>query len=164
MSIGELIMKRILKRSLIFFGVIFLVFIIIIIVMIAIGATIGSRLDKESKQYVDAATVRIISDWDKQELVKHASPELMAATNDKELDKLLDFYRKLGKLKQYKGSEGNATISVTTQHGKVISARYVATAEFEAGLAQIKIELIKHGDNWQIFGFHVDSKVFLDLQ
>ncbi len=44
----------------------------------------------------------------------------------------------------------------------MVSAEYVASADFEAGPAEIKMSLIKHGDQWQILGIHVNSKVFLE--
>ena len=38
-----------------------------------------------------------------------------------------------------------------------ITADYDAEATFEKGNATIHLTLIKHGDNWQIMGFHVNS-------
>ena len=151
-----------MKKVLIFLGAIFIIAIVIVVLGIIFVAIKGSKLDKESKQYVDAAIVSIISGWNKQELVERASPELMAVTNDDDLDKLFVLFQRLGKLKEYKGSEGQSNISVTTQHGKVISANYVAETEFDAGPAEIKVTLIKHGNNWQVLRFNVDSKIFLE--
>ena len=153
-----------MKKILVFFGAAFLVLIAIAIVSIIFVAVKGSRLDKQSKQYADTAIVVIVSDWNKQELVKRASPELMPATKDDDLNKLFVLFRRLGGLKEYTGSQGGANISLTTQHGKVVSANYVAKAEFDAGMAQIKVTLIKHGDEWQILRFNVDSKVFLEQE
>jgi hypothetical protein len=48
-------------------------------------------------------------------------------------------------------------MSATTQTGKVISAQYTAEATFQKGDATIKLGLIKHGDQWQILSFYVDS-------
>ena len=156
-----LVYSLIMKKSLIFLGAVFLILIVIAIVGTIFVVIKGSRLDKESKQYADAAIAAIVSGWNKQDLVERASPEFMAATKDDDLNKLFALFRRLGRLKKYKGSEGQANISVTTQHGKVITANYVAKAEFDAGKAKIKVNLIKHDDNWQILGFNVDSKVFL---
>lgn len=151
-----------MKKVLIAGGVVFLVLIVIAIVDITFVGIKGRALDKESKKYVDVAVPAIVSIWNKQELLGRASSEFMAAVKDEDLNKLFDLFRKLGKLKEYNGCEGQANISVTTQHGKVISAEYVASADFDAGPANIKVNLIKHGNNWQIIGFHVDSPVFLE--
>jgi hypothetical protein len=51
-------------------------------------------------------------------------------------------------------------MSVTTQSGKMTSAQYTAKATFEHGEAVIKLALIKHGDKWEVAGFHVDSSAF----
>jgi hypothetical protein len=63
----------------------------------------------------------------------------------------------LGRLQNYEGSKGQARITVTPQAGKVVSASYMAKALFEHGEANIEIGLIKHGDQWQIVRFKVDS-------
>ena len=153
-----------MKKFLIILGTVFLVLIIIAIVGFVLVASKGKRLDRESKQYVDEAIVSIVSGWEKQELIKRASPELMAAVNDDGLNKVFDLCQRLGNLKEYKGPEGQSNISLTTQHGKVITADYTAKADFDAGPAEIKVTLIKHGHNWQILKFNVDSKVFLEQQ
>lgn len=153
-----------MKKFLIILGTVFLILIIIAIVGFVLLASKGKRLDKESKQYVDEAIVSIVSGWEKQELIKRASPELMAAVNDDGLNKVFDLFQRLGNLKEYKGPEGQSNISLTTQHGKVITADYTAKADFDAGPAEIKVSLIKHGNNWQILKFNIDSKVFLEKQ
>jgi hypothetical protein len=151
-----------MRNIFIFLGITFLVLIVIGIVSLALVAIKAARLDKESKQYVDAMIPAIVSDWNKQKLLECASPELLASTKNDDLDKLFSLFQKLGRLREYKGSAGDANVSVTTQHGKVISANYVAKAEFDAGPAEINVALIKHGDNWQVLGFNVSSEIFLE--
>jgi len=48
-------------------------------------------------------------------------------------------------------------MSATTQTGKVISAQYTTKAAFEKGEATVTLGLIKHGDQWQILRFNVNS-------
>src|SRR5438874_7651380 len=95
---------------------------------IAIVAVKGNALDKESKQYADTAIRAIVSQWDILEIQSRASPEFKMAVKDDELEKLVKMFRRLGKLTAYNGAKGQATMSVTTQNGKVISAAYVASA------------------------------------
>jgi hypothetical protein len=71
-------------------------------------------------------------------------------------------FRQLGKLQAYNGAKGDAKLSVTTQNGKVISAAYFASADFDTGPAEIKISLIKHRDQWQLPGIQINSKVFME--
>ena len=40
--------------------------------------------------------------------------------------------------------------------------RSVGSVDFETGPAEIKMSLIKHGDQWQLLGININSKVFLD--
>jgi len=150
------------KKALMILGGVFLVLVVVVIAGIAIVAVKGSALDKECKQYVDAAVPAIASKWDITEIQKRASPEFKAAVKDEDLEKLIRMFRRLGKFKAYDSAKGEANISVTSEHGKVVSAEYVASADFEAGPAEIKMSLIKHGDQWQILGIHVNSKVFLE--
>jgi hypothetical protein len=153
-----------MKRLLIALGTIFLMIIIFGAIGIGIIAYKGTALDKESKDYVDSSVPAIVSAWDKQELLSRASPEFMQVVTSADLDKLYGMYRRLGKLKEYQGSEGQSNMSVTSQHGKVISAAYTTKATFDSGPATIKISIIKHGDKWQIIKLYVESEVFLQHQ
>lgn len=150
-----------MKKLLIILGVVFLAIIILAGVGIGISAVKGSTLDKESKRYVDSSVPAIASGWDEQELLRRASPEFMQATDKDGLDRLYVEFRKLGSLREYQGSEGQSYMSVTSEDGRSTTANYTAKAKFDAGSAVIKVALIKHGDQWQILGFHIDSDVFL---
>lgn len=147
-----------MKKILMFLGGVFLV-LIVVIVILAIKA---NALDKESKQYVDTVIPAITSDWNIKEVEDRASPEFKAAVNNEDLNKLFGMFRKLGKLKEYKGCKGDSNISLTTGQGKVITAAYVVNADFDTGPAEIYISLIKHGDLWQILGLRINSKVFFE--
>jgi hypothetical protein len=151
-----------MKKTLMILGGVFLVLLVLGVAGIAIVAVKGNALDKESKQYVDAAVPAIVSGWDITEIQNRASPELKVALKDGDLEKMVRMFRRLGKLKAYNGAKGDANISVTTQHGKVISAAYVASADFDTGPAEIKMSLIKHGNQWQLLGININSKVFLE--
>ena len=151
-----------MQRILIVMGIVFLSILIIIILMVFFVLTGGRRLDMQSKKYMDSANISIISAWNMQELIKRASPELKAATSDADLEKIFNLFRKLGGLKKYNGCEGGTNVSLSTQHGKIITAEYVAKAEFDNGSATITVKLIKHANNWQILGFNIDSKAFLE--
>jgi len=150
-----------MKKLLIVLGSIFLVIIIIVVIGIGVIAYKGTALDKESRDYVDSSVPAIVSAWDKQELLSRASPEFMQVVKSGDLDKLYGMYRRLGKLKEYQGSEGQSNMSVTSEQGKVISAAYTTKAIFDSGPASIKILIIKHGDKWQILKLYVESEVFL---
>ena len=151
-----------MKKILMVLGGIFAVLLFVGVIGIAIVAVKGNALDLESKQYVDGAIPAIVSAWEIKEIQNRASPEFKATVSDGDLEKLLRKFRKLGKLKAYQGATGQANMSVTTQNGKVISAAYAASAEFESGPAEIYLSLIKHGNLWQILGIRINSKLFLE--
>ncbi|WP_043356465.1 hypothetical protein [Cupriavidus basilensis] len=129
---------------------------------ISILAVKGSALDKESQEFANESILAVVSGWDADKLISRASPEFMSATNGRDLGKLFGWFRMLGKLKEYKGCKGHATISVTSQQGKVITAAYTGRGDFERGPAEINITLIKRGDRWQILGFRINSKLLFE--
>jgi hypothetical protein len=151
-----------MKNFLVILGGLFLAIIVIAAVGFAYVATTGSALDTESKAYAEAAIPAIIADWDGSELSKRESPEFAAVVSAADLDKLIQNFRRLGKLKQFNGVKGEAMLTAVPQHGSRITANYVGSAEFDTGPAQIDLGLIKHGDDWQILRFRVNSRAFLD--
>lgn len=151
-----------MKKILTIFGAVFLLLLIVSVIGFALLAKTGNALDKESKQYVDTVIPKITSTWNKQSLIEHASPEFMQSINSNDLDKLINIFQKLGKLKSYNGANGQANISVTPQNGKIITAAYSGKADFESGPAEIQVNLIKHGDKWQILGFRINSRALLE--
>lgn len=143
-------------------GGVFVGIIVLAVAGIAIVAAKGSGLDRESKEFVDAAIPDIVSQWNITEIENRASPEFKAAVTSEDLEKLVRMYRRLGKFRAYNGATGQARISVTPAQGKVISAAYIVSADFETGPAEIRMSLIKHGAQWQLLGISVNSKVFLE--
>jgi hypothetical protein len=145
------------KRFFIILGSIFLAIIMLGAIGIAFVAVRGNALDKESKTYADAAIPAIVTTWSEKELLDRASPELKQAVTTDQLDRLFRWVSGLGQLQKCEPSQGQALMSATTQTGKMISAQYTAKATFQKGEAAIKLGLIKHGNEWQILNFHVDS-------
>ena len=143
-------------------GGIFGLLIIVGIVGFSILAAKGSALDEESKAYVDDVTPKILANFSKETLFQYASDELKNSGTEEEFDKLFNWFGKLGKFIEYKDSNGQANMSVTTQNGKQITGYYVAQAEFENGPATIKVSTVKKGDDWQVNGFHINSMALVN--
>jgi len=141
-------------------GAMFLVTVVLGVGAFAFIAVKGPALDADSKRFADETIRAIVTQWDVAELEKRATPEFLAVAQKQHVDKLFLMFRRLGTLKDYKGSRGDATMSLTTQHGWVISAAYSGEAEFENGPATIHLRLIQREDQWQILRFEVNSKVF----
>lgn len=138
-------------------------FLTLLVIGLLIGAGIaflvvrGGALDKESKAYADAAIPAIVTNWSEKALIDRASPELMSSAPRQKFDQLFRWFGSLGRLQSAGPAEGESLMSVTTQAGRQITAHYTVKARFEKGDAAITLALIKHGDDWQISGFHVDS-------
>jgi hypothetical protein len=146
-----------MKKFLIVLGSIFLVIIILFAVGIAFVAVRGTRLDKESQAYADAAIPPIVGNWSEKALLDRASPEFKQVVTIDQLDRLFRWLSQLGRL-QNCPAKGQSLMSSTTQTGNRISADYDAEATFDKGKANIHLTLIKHGDAWQIAGFKVNSQ------
>lgn len=150
-----------MKKILIAFGILFLVLIIVGGGLISYFVYQGSKLDASSKAYVDENVPKIVSGWSAQNLIDRASPELLRAVTPIDAAKLFQKLSSLGSLRKYQGSKGQATFSYTSQDGKVISASYVAKADFAKGEAEINLKLIQHNGSWQVLSFYVNSPIFL---
>lgn len=147
-----------MKKMFTVLGGIFAVLLVGAVVGFFILNYFGTALDEESKSYVDANLPKILKNWDVGEFTKRASPELMVVAPKEKIEQLFHvFSEKLGSLKEYKGSNGQSNMSITTQEGKVITGAYIAEAIFEKAPATIQFRIIKHGDNWQVLEFRVNS-------
>lgn len=147
-----------MKKAIMILGYAFLVLLVLLAVATATIAVFGKRLDTESKAFVDAALPAIVSDWDVRELQKRASPEFDDAVDYDELEDDFETLSQLGRLEEYKGSAGDSNIAISLQYGCEITADYTANADFEAGSAEMRISLIKHGGTWQILDLEINPQ------
>ena len=144
-----------MKKVIMILGYIFLALIVVLLVGYGSLTVIGSRLDKESKAFVDAAIPAIISTWDIREIEKRASPEFNDDVDYDGLEQDFGVLQQLGNLVVYKGSTGDAHITLSLHYGYEITADYTASADFEAGATTMQMSLIKHGGKWQILDFKI---------
>ena len=129
-------------------------------------AYVGTKLDRESKAYVDEAVVDITTHWDKDAFMRRASPQLLQAIKPEELASFFVFYSSLGPLVAYQGSSGSSMLSTLVRAGRniagrIVSVRYMARATFQEGDADIQVTLVKIGNAWKLQGFRVDSPVLV---
>ena len=144
---------------------------IVVVALISLGAGayllfqhFGGHYDVESKAYVDRIIPLVCKDWNEGLVLQESSPELMKfIEKDKEkFDKLFVWFAdRLGPLKEYKGSQGEAVLSYTAKDGKILTGSYAVQADFEKGPADIQVRVVLHGDKWQILLFKVNSDRFL---
>jgi hypothetical protein len=139
------------------------VLLVLVAVLIGGAATffvrMGPKIDADSKAYVDATIPILVSDWNPKELTSRSSRELLAVANEAKLTDVYADFRKLGELKQYRGSKGEASLWFNMPTSVVTTAAYVATADFENGQAKIKMSLVWRDGRWQISELRIDSPV-----
>ncbi len=153
-------MKKILSIA----GGFFFVLILVVASFFGYATYQGRGLDASSKAYVETNVPPIISTWSKDELLKRSSPQLIEIINEnpEQLEQLFQKLAQLGALQTFGEVKGEATISITAQNGKVITASYMTTAKFENGEGQIAVRLIQSpSGQWQLLLFNVNSPIFL---
>jgi len=147
-----------MKKLFTILGVIFAVIIVVFIIAAAIFIPRTLKLDHEATAYIQDAVPKIVTNWNSQELVDRATPELMAATKSRDqVDRLFVMFRQLGSFKHLDKPEGTVVSSAYTGTGTVTVGSYKAHAEFEKGEARIEIQLRRVGDTWKINGFRIFS-------
>lgn len=116
----------------------------------------GDALDSESRAYMDQAVPAIANRWDKNELLERATPALRSVIKPEELAQLFSTFSRLGKMAEYRGASGEATMWLALNSGIAVSASYVARANFENGSATFRIGLRKLDGHWLINSFYVE--------
>lgn len=148
-----------MKKAFQILGIVFAVLLVLFGVLVGYAAYTGRNLDASSKQYIDAAVPAIVSNWSDKELIARSAPQLMQSTSPEQFEKMFKWFGTLGPMKKYCGSKGASNVFVTTQQGKIVSARYTACAQFEKGDATIEVSLLQGKDQaWAITGFRVNSR------
>jgi len=128
----------------------------------AVMASVGSALDKESKAFVDAAVPAIVSGWDVRELQKRASDEFNNSVDNAELERYFAILRKMGTLREYRGSTGEAQITLSFLNDVAITALYAASADCDEGAVDLQLSLIKQKGQWQILGIRITPRELTD--
>lgn len=142
-------------------GVIFIVLIVLFVGAITFTFFVGSKLKSEAKAYVDSTVPILVKDWDPNELKSRANKNMLANTNDSNLNNIYSVYKKLGKMTKYIGSNGNAIKMLNGPDGIKATAQYIITAQFENGIATITLGLFKVNESWEISSIYINSPLFL---
>jgi len=150
-----------MKKFLMVMGGIFCGLIVLFVVALIFAAIRGTGLDKESRAYADAAIPAIVTTWSEDAFFNRASPELEKLVSVGDADRLFKSFSQLGRLKHCEPAQGQSMTSAMLGQPRKTTAHYEAAAEFEKGEARVKLDLIKHGNQWQILGFHIDSPFFV---
>jgi hypothetical protein len=143
-------------------GVVFAVVIVVTIVIFVVFIPRALHLSDEASTYLDGEVPKIVQNWNSQELIDAASPELSAGINKGGgLDQMFTMFRQLGALKHLDQPSGGVRMGASTEHGSYTVGNFSISADFESGPAEILVQVLKIGDTWKINGFRINSNVFL---
>ena len=151
------------------FWTLILIGVILIGVAGAVGISFAIQLGPDSKAFVDETVPKIVKAWDVQDLVDHASPDLLAAISRDELDKVFaTSAKRLGRLKAYTGSwQESADVKLFDPRESHATFLYMAEAVFDRGGATIGVEvkkrygiraLLGRDADWRVTGFTVRAR------
>ena len=142
-------------------GKIFLILLLLVAALVGYGLWQGPILDAQSKAYADNAVPAIFARWSKDQLLQRASPELTRNVSDNDLSTVFfGLARRLGVLVRCDGATGESHIFFN-EKGMNVTAQYNVNAQFFTAPGVIQLSLKKHGDQWQLLGFHVNSRALL---
>ena len=151
------------KKILVVLGIIFVCLLVAGTVGVVTINYLGTKLDEQSKQYVDGVIPVIVSDWDPSQVIARASPELLEVAPP---EKIAEFFRmfsdRLGRFKEYRGSKGEANISLHIPRGIIITALYSADVLFEKATAKVNFRVVRRDNDWQILEFRINSEALLN--
>src|ERR1700749_1947732 len=88
------------------------------LVVAGVGLFRAVQVDRESRRFVDDSIPRIVDGWDDRNLIAIASPGLLRAASQDDLDRLFAVYMKLGRVLHVEPAMGQATVSFTTRNGR----------------------------------------------
>src|SRR5712675_228537 len=101
-----------MKKLFTILGVIFAVFIVIFIIAAVIFIPRTLKLDHEATAYIQDAVPKIVTNWNSQELVDRATPDLISAAKSRDqIDRLFVMFRQLGSFKHLDKPEGTVISS-----------------------------------------------------
>ena len=121
----------------------------------------SSRLDRESKDYADAASLAITSHWNPHELLSRASPNLRSSMTIKQASSVFEWFGVLGTPIQSQDCKGSAMLFASFGKPSSITAQYVCSTNYQQGAATIDIALVKMDERWMVSGFYVKSPALL---
>lgn len=140
---------------------------LLVVAVVALAAGIGigyyghgpasAGLGISSRDAAAAAVQAITAHWDPQELTRRQSVELVRTTTPDQVAGMFNTLRPLGDLTGIQGCQGSARAVPTADGSEAVSADYTCAARYQAGAAQVEINLVKTDSAWQVSGFRVSS-------
>lgn len=142
-------------------GIIFLSLIGLGIVLGAIFIPRALILSSGATSYINRELPKIAERWDVDEFFKSSVPEMATLQPREQVDLLWKKFRLLGKLKSHDDPVGQVVSQAYSNGPTGTFGVYNVHSYFENGTADVKITLKRVGDDWKLYGFRINSDLFL---
>lgn len=135
-------------------------------IMFIAGAGIGWFKYEQSKYaataipYIQTALPRIAT-WDRETAKSLMSPEARQKLPDAELDKVFNWFKKLGEFKTMEQPSLVYIYAGLTSHGVVNTLTYQVPVHFSAGDAMVTMQVVDDGAGFKILSFHINSPALI---
>ena len=150
-----------MKTFLAIIGGLALLVIALFAVLVFIGVREAAPLLGEAQDYADDTIAAVGADWDVDELLDRAAPEMLQAGSRADFEQVTNLgKRSIGSLVSAEPAVCELTqYAYTTETGKVAQASCATTATHERGNASYKVNLINRDDTWQLLFFFFNAEV-----
>ena len=149
-----------LKKIFIGLGVIFSIILIAIFIMFLSTKSI-SEYNKTAIPYIKKV-IPEISKWDANITKKYMAPKVIKNIKDKDLNRIMSYLSKLGKLKKIDEPKPLGVFTNTKMDGsKRTFIRYLTNAKYEHGDVNITIILLDTNPSFKIYRFDFHSMALL---
>jgi hypothetical protein len=146
-----------MKKALSVIGGLFLVLLVAGGGMLGYAAFEGSKLDAESKAYVEATLPKFLSNPTADSVLSFMAPQDKANVKASDMLSFSSYIsQNLGAFQSYDDMKGDALI-MFSPNGKDITAKYLVHCYFDKASVTATVSLRKVGDAWSLMGVFFDS-------
>ncbi len=147
------------------FKILGIIFLLIIILFAGVAAYTYMKSSEYSKTAIPYINEKIpeLSTWESSVAKKYLAPEILAKTQDADLERLMRWFSKLGSLKSIEEPQFINVSSITTiSSGQQTIVTYTILAHYEKGDATITMRLLEVEGGFQIYQFHLNSNALIN--
>jgi len=146
-----------MKKVLSVIGGLFLVLLVAVGGMLGYAAFEGSKLDAESKAYVEAALPKFLSNPTADSVLSFMAPQDKANVKAADMLSFSSYVSQtLGEFRSYDDLKGDSLIMFSPS-GKNITAKYLVNCYFDKASVTAIVSLRKTGDAWSLMGVFFDA-------
>ncbi len=142
-------------------GIIFLSLVGVAVIAGLIFIPRAWKLNTSAVEFIDRELPRITERWDKEAMLKCASPEFAASMQTDQAPLLWARFRTLGNLKSHEAAVGQVGSQAYANGPTGTFGVYRVRCVFEHGNAEVRITLKRVDADWKIYGFYINSDIFL---